>query len=662
MRFWPDSFSVVLLAVASAVATDRQADVNKAWRSVADAINGEHWEIIPERVEQLKRLRSDFGHELDPNTVATVDQAIHMVDSLLQRHEQGQGTFKDASLLGDRGLRVGAYVSVRPTSAEPEAFVGLTGKLISVSDDIIGTVRFGAHVWNETTSTFDDVDLQLRLDDLSPASRDELLRLLTDHFGRQSLNSNAYLQAIDLVRDFIRSGTLQSDQDVMFFKLQLLGGNFQRLAEESRDSLLPASGSTKLQQAVWDARRNESQGVFVHHFYQEQSTEQTETQTCEHALKSFPEVADKVGLWPELRRNSEEQDQVLYGTAYAQEKIWDHQHPPRGHCHNASFLIARTGPMTRNKVDIPGIGALLHMLASNLGIALSLGRIMLLNPADYDIWSDDPEFCGNVSSFECYFLPLSSCTILDALDGEVDVLPAYQPNGQSHQEQIKTIQVLGENGFKGKHPPQFTALLESSPLRKSRYWHWWRAQGTTYIARPSIGTRREILRRREKMFPLADIPKATISMHVRHGDKALEVALMPLEDYVHTASLMIDANPRLAARRIFVSTEDPEVIEAAGDLKGQGWDVMYAELERANLPVRELVARFGGSNEVLNGLVNLQLAVSCDAWVCTLSSNWCILIDELRSTVAAKASFMYVDIGGGECPPDRRDNCGGLRL
>ena len=50
-----------------------------------------------------------------------------------------------------------------------------------------------------------------------------------------------------------------------------------------------------------------------------------------------------------------------------------------------------------------------------------------------------------------------------------------------------------------------------------------------------------------------------------------------------------------------------------------------------------------------------QLAVQCDAWVCTLSSNWCILIDELRSTVAEKAGHLYVDIGGGECPKGRRD-------
>lgn len=32
-------------------------------------------------------------------------------------------------------------------------------------------------------------------------------------------------------------------------------------------------------------------------------------------------------------------------------------------------------------------------------------------------------------------------------------------------------------------------------------------------------------------------------------------------------------------------------------------------------------------------LLNLEYALKCDAFVCTLMSNWCRLIDELRATV-----------------------------
>ena len=32
--------------------------------------------------------------------------------------------------------------------------------------------------------------------------------------------------------------------------------------------------------------------------------------------------------------------------------------------------------------------------------------------------------------------------------------------------------------------------------------------------------------------------------------------------------------------------------------------------------------RFGGVGEMLNGLLNLQVALAADAWVCTTASNW----------------------------------------
>ena len=51
----------------------------------------------------------------------------------------------------------------------------------------------------------------------------------------------------------------------------------------------------------------------------------------------------------------------------------------------------------------------------------------------------------------------------------------------------------------------------------------------------------------------------------------------------------------------------------------------------------------GPSNEFLWSLLNLQLALEADAWVGTLTSNWCRLIDELRSTVRCKAEFPYAD-------------------
>ena len=95
--------------------------------------------------------------------------------------------------------------------------------------------------------------------------------------------------------------------------------------------------------------------------------------------------------------------------------------------------------------------------------------------------------------------------------------------------------------------------------------------------------------------------------------------------------------------------------------------MLYTDLPRENLPIFGLVAKFGGVNEMLNGLLNLQLAIEMGdaplppptakragepswagaphAFVGTLASNWCGLIDELRATVALKAAAPYVDVG-----------------
>ena len=442
-------------------------------------------------------------------------------------------------------------------------------------------------------------------------------------------------------------------------------------------------------------------------------------------------MASKLGLWPELLRprtppsktsNTTQRppQSTLWGTNFAQEAIWRHQHPQAETCRNRSYFIARTGPFTLNADKTYGIGAMLHILGSNIGIAMALNRILIFHPHDMNKFALDgvdtsaggaapatpnTPFCHGDSSFGCFFLPLSSCTFEDAiasgrstgqfpddpnlhrpekaeeLDGllnEVWYIQSRYYYGKLGDSEKRVLQLLGENGFKGKVPPQLMARLEApdSPIAPSVAWHWWRAQAVTYLVRPNQRTRDEIRRRLGVHFKRGRVPPGTISAHVRHGDKSIEVDVLSFRDFAVAATAMARAVPgqlQVEGRpKLFVSTEDPEVIESARALVSKtsgerelvgvaepeeegGWEVMYTDLSRQNLPVFDLITRFGGVNEMLNGLMNLQLAVQCDAWVCTLSSNWCILIDELRSTVAEKAGNLYVDIGGGECPKGRRD-------
>ena len=55
---------------------------------------------------------------------------------------------------------------------------------------------------------------------------------------------------------------------------------------------------------------------------------------------------------------------------------------------------------------------------------------------------------------------------------------------------------------------------------------------------------------------------------------------------------------------------------------------------------------------MLNSLLHLDLALQCDGFVGTLSSNWCRLMDELRSTVRCKAHAPYLDAQQDSLPYD----------
>lgn len=80
-------------------------------------------------------------------------------------------------------------------------------------------------------------------------------------------------------------------------------------------------------------------------------------------------------------------------------------------------------------------------------------------------------------------------------------------------------------------PPQLKSLLEASPIRPNRWYYWWRAQSAAYIVRPNARTRNEIAARKRRIFAGERVRPGTLSVHVRHGDKIVESALV--EDRVY---------------------------------------------------------------------------------------------------------------------------------
>ena len=97
-------------------------------------------------------------------------------------------------------------------------------------------------------------------------------------------------------------------------------------------------------------------------------------------------------------------------------------------------------------------------------------------------------------------------------------------------------------------------------------------------------------------------------------------------------------------RNVFLSTEDPGAVAYFEQLSL--WNTTYANVPRKpnkNKTTQDYAKELGPANDMLNSLISLDLALQCDGWVGTLTSNWCRLIDELRSTMRCKADKLYVD-------------------
>lgn len=55
-------------------------------------------------------------------------------------------------------------------------------------------------------------------------------------------------------------------------------------------------------------------------------------------------------------------------------------------------------------------------------------------------------------------------------------------------------------------------------------------------------------------------------------------------------------------------------------------------------------------DEYLSMLLNIHLLVHASGWVCTLASNFCRIVDELRATIGARAHLAFIDLSRESCP------------
>ncbi|DBA66306.1 TPA: hypothetical protein ACH3X2_002556 [Trebouxia sp. C0005] len=122
--------------------------------------------------------------------------------------------------------------------------------------------------------------------------------------------------------------------------------------------------------------------------------------------------------------------------------------------------------------------------------------------------------------------------------------------------------------------------------------------------------------------------------------------LVPDVEYLSKAEELVRHDESLH-KTIFLSTEDAESVRFFKNL--DDWTVLTMDVPRPDQVTSPIAfaKRIGSDEEMLNSLVNLDLALQCSGWVGTIKSNWNRVIEELRSTVRCKASRPYIDAHSG---------------
>jgi len=395
--------------------------------------------------------------------------------------------------------------------------------------------------------------------------------------------------------------------------------------------------------------------------------------------ESLEKLPESMKVWSDISQSiNNHNNNVLHGFRKAFNMIYKNQHPQN--CSEAKFLI----PPQRSTC---GFGCEIHMDGVALAVAMKSGRVLLDATDRITSWETNTTFCKtrNVLGKECYYEPWSSCTLEDAglNSSQVDsVGAAYEKDIKNRKSEIKILKLSRtqmSNYIHSKHrgrlpamnsvrtlvipnvvpfkeliPEPMKDILRNGPMKRRFWYYWWRAVSAAYIMRPNSRTKTWLTSHSTLSLKTNE---SCVAVYVRRGDKFKEMKLVPFPQYAATAEKMWDeglvpGSQGQQTRIMFFSSEDPSVLQEAQEwAMRKGWKLLHVDIiDRNKSPARLKGPRTTGlENEYLALILNLQYALRCNAWVCTLASNFCRLIDELRATVGGQAYAPYADLSVETC-------------
>lgn len=182
---------------------------------------------------------------------------------------------------------------------------------------------------------------------------------------------------------------------------------------------------------------------------------------------------------------------------------------------------------------------------------------------------------------------------------------------------------------------------------------FWLSQFVRYITRPRpwfVETLKSIARTRLRRIicePLCrnvavdSIEKPFASMHVRYGSKILEQPQKPLQNYMNFLT-----KKAKHVKKVFLSTETEWVIQdlAKSYPEVEFYYLEYNRIEHMDLRVIEDSVDY--PMELMLSFANLYIAIEATVFVGSLTSSWCMLINQLERTRGdGGTDYWSVDVG-----------------
>ena len=319
---------------------------------------------------------------------------------------------------------------------------------------------------------------------------------------------------------------------------------------------------------------------------------------------------------------NQKQDNLFFGTEYVQSIIDKNQNPEN--CNEQNFLIVCPHQA--------GIGSMIHVFGACLSLAINMNRILIYDP-NVNYYYAVGNFC-KVHNFDCFFKPLSKC----------------QPDNLSNIEH--RIQRIDSFRYVEKDVPLFVkSLLQNSAIPPKLWYFYWRIQSSFYITRLNQQTSLYLQRLKEQ-FLINPQESYDVSIYIRHGDKYIEMPLVPTEKYLIPIKLLYKIFKRKL--RIFVGSEDSKAVKGFSQYIQQHkiLDPEDPEFLDFELSFFNFSQHKGYPQQFINFTENLaivQESINSKFLVGTIGSNTNRLILELNIISNIHQPFPYFEVEQLDC-------------